>query len=55
MEDHNQILGKSIEMAEVEIVVNQMPKDKVLGPDGFTTNFFHVGPLTREHLVIQIE
>ena len=40
-EDHNQILCKSIEMAEVETTVNQMAKDKVLGPDGFTTNFFH--------------
>ena len=39
--DHNQILGKSIEITEVEIVVKQMEKDKALGPDGFTTNFFH--------------
>ena len=41
MEDHNQILGKSIEMVEVENVVKQMAKDKSSGPDGFTTNFFH--------------
>ena len=40
-EDHNQILCKSIEMAEVEIAVNQMAKDKASGLDGFTTNFFH--------------
>ena len=43
MEDHNQILKKSIEMVEVENVVKQMAKDKALGPDGFTTNFFHAG------------
>ena len=41
--DHNQILDKAIEMAEVEIAMNQMAKDKASGPDGFTTNFFHAG------------
>ena len=40
-EDHNQILCKSIEMAEVETAMNQMAKDKASGPDGFTANFFH--------------
>ena len=40
-EDHNQILEKSIKMVEVENAVKQMAKDKALGPDGFTTNFFH--------------
>ena len=41
MEDHNQILGKSIEMMEAENVVKQMAKDKASGPDGFTTKLFH--------------
>ena len=41
MEDHNQILEKSIEMVEVENAIKQMAKDKALDPDGFTTNFFH--------------
>ena len=40
-DDHNQILGKSIEITEVETAVKQMEKDKASGPDGFTTNFFH--------------
>ena len=40
-DEHNQILGKSIEMAEVETVVKQMEKDKASGPDEFTTNLFH--------------
>ena len=43
MEDHNQMLKKSIEMVEVENAVKQMAKDKSPGPDGFTTNFFHAG------------
>ena len=43
MEDHNQILRKSIDMVEVENVVKQMAKDKVPGPNGLTTNFFHTG------------
>ena len=43
MEDHNQILEKAIEMVEVENAVKQMAKDKAPGPNGFTTNFFHVG------------
>ena len=42
-EDHNQILGKAIEMVEVENDVKQMAKDKAPGPNGFTTNFFHAG------------
>ena len=42
-DDNNQILGKSIEMMEVENVVKQMTKDKASRPDGFTTNFFHAG------------
>ena len=40
-DDHNQILGKAIEITKVETVVKQMAKDKAPGPDGFTTNFFH--------------
>ena len=43
MDDHNQILGKAIEMMEVETVVKQMEKDKAPVPDRFTTNFFHAG------------
>ena len=43
MEDRNQILKKAIEMVKVENVVKQMAKDKASIPDGFTTNFFHVG------------
>ena len=35
-DEHNQILGKSIEIKEVETAVNQMEKDKALGPNGFT-------------------
>ena len=42
-DDHNQILGKAIEMMDVETIVKKMEKYKALGPDGFTTNFFHVG------------
>ena len=42
-EDHNQILGKYIEMVEVENAVKKMAKDKASGPDSFTTNFFHAG------------
>ena len=40
-DEHNQILGKSIEMTEVETAVKQMEKDTAPGLDGFTTNFFH--------------
>ena len=40
-DDHNQILGKAIEIMEVMTAVKQMEKDKAPGPDGFTTNFFH--------------
>ena len=36
MEDHNKVLGKAIEMSEVEMVVNQMVKDKVSSPNDFT-------------------
>ena len=43
MEDHNKVLGKSIEMSEVEMVVSQLAKDKAPGPNGFTSNFFHAG------------
>ena len=42
-EDHNKVLGKAIEILEVEMAVNQMVKDKAPGLDGFTSNFFHVG------------
>ena len=34
------MLGKRIEMTEVEAVVKKMAKYKYIGPDGFTTNFF---------------
>ena len=41
IDDHNQILGKAIEIMELETTVKQMEKHKALGMDGFTTNFFH--------------
>ena len=40
-DDHNHMLGKPIEMEEVEAVIKQMEKDKSPGPDGFTLNFIH--------------
>ena len=40
-DEHNHILGKSIELTEVEMTVKQMEKDKAPSPDGFTMNFFH--------------
>ena len=40
-EDHNLLLLKPIDLEEVEDVVKKMSNDKALGPDGFTTNFFH--------------
>ena len=41
MDEHNHILGKSIEVIEVEMAIKQMEKYKALGSDGFTMNFFH--------------
>ena len=41
MDEHNHILGKTIDLTKVEMDVKQMEKDKAPGPDGFTTNFFH--------------
>ena len=35
------MLGKSIDMTEVEVAIKQMETDKALSSDGFTTNFFH--------------
>ena len=35
------MLMKPIELEEVEVAVKQMMNDKALGPDGFTTKFFH--------------
>ena len=56
MEDHNQILGKVIKMAEVENVVNQMDKDKVPILDGFTANFFHASwQWLKEEIVALVE
>ena len=40
-EEQNHILGKSIEIMEVEMAIKKMAKDKASGPDGFTMNFFH--------------
>ena len=40
-DEHNHMLGKPIEMAEVEAAIKQMAKDKAPGPDRFTMNFFH--------------
>ena len=56
MEDHNKVLGKAIEMSEVEMVVNQMVKDKASGPHGFTSNFFHAGwEWLKEEIVALVE
>ena len=40
-DDHNHMLGKPIDMEEVEATIKKMEKDKSLGSDGFTSNFFH--------------
>ena len=43
-------------MSEVEMVVSQLAKDKVLGPDGFTSNFFHAGwEWLKEEIVALVE
>ena len=39
--EHNEQLLKHVSIQEVEEEVNQMDLGKALGPDGFTTNFFH--------------
>lgn len=39
--EHNDLLNKAISMQEVEEAVNQIELGKALGPDGFTSNFFH--------------
>ena len=39
--ENNEMLIKPIGMQEVEEAVNQMALGKSLGPDGFTSNFFH--------------
>ena len=40
-DEQNHVLGKPIKMEEVEVVIKQMEKDKALGLDSFTSNFFH--------------
>ena len=40
--ENNEMLVKPIEMQEVEEAVNQMDLGKAPGPDGFTSNFFHL-------------
>jgi len=40
-EEHNQLLLKPVDLQEVELVVHQLKAGKALGPDGFTSNFFH--------------
>ena len=40
--ENNEMLIKPIRMWEVEEAVNQMALGKAPGPDGFTTNFFHL-------------
>ena len=50
------MLGKAIEMSEVEMAMNQMVRDKGLGPDGFTSNFFHAGwEWLKEEIVALVE
>ena len=39
--ENNEMLNKPIGMQEVEEAVNQMALGRSLGPDGFTSNFFH--------------
>ena len=40
--ENNEMLNKPIGMKEVEEEVNPMALGKALGPDGFTSNFFHL-------------
>ena len=40
-DDHHHMLGKPIDMEDVEVMINQMAKEKSPGLDGFTSNFFH--------------
>ena len=40
-DEHNHMLGKPIEMEEVEASIKQMAKDKAPGLDELTTNLFH--------------
>jgi len=40
-EEHNLLLLRHINMQEVESAVQQLKKGKALGPDGFTSDFFH--------------
>ena len=40
-DEHNHMLGKPIEMVEVEAAMKKMANDKASGPDGFTTKFLH--------------
>ena len=39
--EDNEVLNKPISMQEVEDAVSQMAQGKSLGPDNFSTNFFH--------------
>lgn len=41
IEEHNQLLLRPIELQEVEAAVYQLKDGKALGPNGFTSNFFH--------------
>ena len=40
-QEHNEMMKKPLDIQEVEEAMNQMTVGKVLGLDGFTTNFFH--------------
>lgn len=40
-EEHNQLLLRPVTMLEVESTSDQLKDGKALGPDGFTSNFFH--------------
>ena len=42
IEEHNQILLRPVNLHEVENVVHQLKDGKAPGPDGFTSNFFHI-------------
>ena len=54
--EHNEMPTKPISMNEVEEVVQQMALGKAPGPDGFTTNFFHLfWDLIKEEVLEMVE
>lgn len=41
LEEHNQLILRPVDLQEVEEAMHQLKVGKVLGLDGFTSNFFH--------------